>query len=157
VQKAGLYADRLSVNIELPTQADLKDLAPEKDRAKLEGNMSLLKDKADEMKDTRKTIRKTPIFLPAGQSTQMIVGADATDDRTILATSAGLYGVHRLRRVYYSAFSPIPDASAELPLIAPNEGGRTMVVDPHLRAPNASPDGWHGRTPCTATIRPATA
>ena len=60
-----------------------------------------------------------PRFAPAGQSTQMIVGADATDDRTILATSANLYGAYGLRRVYYSAFSPIPDAAASLPLKAP--------------------------------------
>ena len=60
-----------------------------------------------------------PRFAPAGQSTQMIVGADATDDRTILATSATLYGAYRLRRVYYSAFSPIPDAARALPLQAP--------------------------------------
>ncbi|MDB5849286.1 MAG: putative modification/repair radical protein, partial [Rhodoferax sp.] len=60
-----------------------------------------------------------PVFAPAGQSTQMIVGADAADDRTLLATSAQLYGAYRLRRVYYSAFSPIPDASRALPLAAP--------------------------------------
>src|SRR5204863_6618951 len=60
-----------------------------------------------------------PRFAPAGQSTQMIVGADAADDRTILSTSAHLYGAYRLKRVYYSAFSPIPDASRDLPLAAP--------------------------------------
>src|SRR5690606_9872662 len=58
-------------------------------------------------------------FAPAGQSTQMIVGADGADDRAILATSGNLYGNYRLRRVYYSAFSPIPDASSQLPLQAP--------------------------------------
>jgi predicted DNA-binding helix-hairpin-helix protein len=62
---------------------------------------------------------KAPAFAPAGQSTQMIVGADAADDRSILSTSATLYGSYRLRRVYYSAFSPIPDASRDLPLAAP--------------------------------------
>src|SRR5690606_11410655 len=60
-----------------------------------------------------------PAFAPGGQSTQMIVGADGADDRTILATSARLYGRHRLRRVYYSAFSPIPDAARGLPLAPP--------------------------------------
>ena len=62
---------------------------------------------------------EAPRFAPGGQSTQMIVGADAADDRTILATSARLYGGYGLRRVYYSAFSPIPDASRALPLVAP--------------------------------------
>ena len=62
---------------------------------------------------------KAPVFAPAGQSTQMIVGADATDDRSILTTSATLYGAYRLRRVYYSAFSPIPDAPRALPSKAP--------------------------------------
>ena len=72
------------------------------------------------MPQSRTTRRASaPLFAPGGQSTQMIVGADATDDRTILATSARLYGVHRLRRVYYSAFSPIPDAARALPLAAP--------------------------------------
>jgi predicted DNA-binding helix-hairpin-helix protein len=62
---------------------------------------------------------RPPRFAPAGQSTQMIVGADLADDRTILTTSATLYGSYRLKRVYYSAFSPIPDASKSLPLADP--------------------------------------
>lgn len=119
VQKAGLYTDRLSVNIELPTKVDLKNLAPEKDRAKLETNMSMIKDKADELKDARKTIRATPLFLPAGQSTQMIVGATPTPDLDILKTASALYGGYKLRRVYYSAFSPIPHADSRLPAQTP--------------------------------------
>ena len=72
-------------------------------------------------KEAAKTATKTkpPRFAPAGQSTQMIIGADAADDKTILDTSANLYGSYRLKRVYYSAFSPIPDASRALPLAAP--------------------------------------
>jgi len=119
VQKAGLYADRLSVNIELPTKADLKNLAPEKDRAKLEGNMSMLQTKAVELKDARKTIKSTPLFLPAGQSTQMIVGATPAPDLDILQTASSLYKSYRLRRVYYSAFSPIPHADKRLPSQTP--------------------------------------
>ena len=65
------------------------------------------------------TKTKPPRFAPAGQSTQMIVGADAASDQTILDTSANLYGSYRLKRVYYSAFSPIPDASRALPLRRP--------------------------------------
>ncbi len=119
VQKAGLYADRLSVNIELPTKVDLKELAPEKDRAKLENNMSMIQAKALEIKDERKTLKKAPIFLPAGQSTQMIVGATPTPDLDILQTASSLYSGYKLRRVYYSAFSPIPHADRRLPAQTP--------------------------------------
>ncbi len=119
VQKAGLYADRLSVNIELPTKADLKDLAPEKDRTKLENNMSMIQSKAQEIRDERKTLKKAPIFLPAGQSTQMIVGATPTPDLDILQTASSLYNGYKLRRVYYSAFSPIPHADRRLPAQTP--------------------------------------
>ncbi len=119
VQQAGLYADRLSVNIELPTKVDLKNLAPEKDRAKLENNMSMIKEKADELKDARKNIKSTPLFLPAGQSTQMIVGATPTPDLDILKTASNLYTGYKLRRVYYSAFSPIPHADSRLPSQTP--------------------------------------
>ncbi len=133
--RAGLYADRLSINIELPTQAGLQALAPEKDGPAIRRAMARLRGHIDDAKgaaqdQSRSTIvslpqsRKVqrsapPRFAPAGQSTQMIVGADASDDRTILSASAALYGDLRMRRVYYSAFSPIPDASARLPLIQP--------------------------------------
>jgi predicted DNA-binding helix-hairpin-helix protein len=76
----------------------------------------------DEAQEGRKATAKghtAPRFAPAGQSTQMIIGADAANDQTILTTSANLYGSYKLKRVYYSAFSPIPDASRALPLLAP--------------------------------------
>jgi putative DNA modification/repair radical SAM protein len=117
--RAGLYADRLSINIELPTIASLHNLAPEKDAQAIRRSMGHLRLKIDESKDKTLTGKKPQRFAPGGQSTQMIVGADATDDRAILNTSANLYGNYRLRRVYYSAFSPIPDASKVLPLKAP--------------------------------------
>ncbi|HSI45529.1 MAG TPA: putative DNA modification/repair radical SAM protein [Methylophilus sp.] len=117
--RAGLYADRLSINIELPTIASLHTLAPEKDGQAIRRSMGHLRLKIDEGKDKTLTGKKPPRFAPGGQSTQMIVGADSTDDRAILDTSANLYGAFRLRRVYYSAFSPIPDASKVLPLKAP--------------------------------------
>ncbi|MEY2734943.1 MAG: hypothetical protein RLZ58_352, partial [Pseudomonadota bacterium] len=131
--RAGLYADRLSINIELPTAHSLVRLAPEKDASAIERSMGRLKLHIDESREARAAQSRTvavlprttarraaaPRFAPGGQSTQMIVGADATADREILATSARLYGQHRLRRVYYSAFSPIPDASSALPLKAP--------------------------------------
>ena len=117
--RAGLYADRLSINVELPTIASLHTLAPEKDGQAIRRSMGQLRLKIDEGKDKTLTGKKPRSFAPGGQSTQMIVGADATDDRAILDTSANLYGNYRLRRVYYSAFSPIPDASKMLPLKAP--------------------------------------
>ncbi len=113
--EAGLYADRLSINVELPTETALKQLAPEKDIRAVRRTMAGLRGRIDEAKADR----RAPRFSPAGQSTQMIIGADASDDRTILGTSANLYGSYRLKRVYYSAFSPIPDANARLPLQAP--------------------------------------
>lgn len=117
--RAGLYADRLSINIELPTIASLHALAPEKDANAIRSSMGQMRLKIDESKDKTLTGKKPPRFAPGGQSTQMIVGADDTHDRIILNTSASLYGTYRLRRVYYSAFSPIPDASKILPLKAP--------------------------------------
>jgi putative DNA modification/repair radical SAM protein len=113
--EAGRYADRLSINIEMPTETSLKKMAPEKDTAAIRRSMGKMRLKIDEAKEEK----KAPRFAPAGQSTQMIVGADATDDRAILGTSVNLYGSYGLKRVYYSAFSPIPDASRALPLIAP--------------------------------------
>ena len=133
--KAGLYADRLSINVELPTPEGLAALAPEKNGLAIAHTMARLRGHIDDAKtaaqdQTRtsiislprslKTRRATaPRFAPGGQSTQMIVGADATNDRTILSASAGLYSGFNMRRVYYSAFSPIPDASKHLPLVQP--------------------------------------
>ncbi|WP_295942984.1 putative DNA modification/repair radical SAM protein [uncultured Xanthomonas sp.] len=120
---AGRYADRLSINVELPTERGLAQLAPEKNVGGIRAAMGELRWRIEESKEARKAearVRaKPPRFAPAGQSTQMIVGADGADDRAILHTSHNLYGNYRLRRVYYSAFSPIPDASAKLPLLAP--------------------------------------
>ncbi|MGJ4942756.1 putative DNA modification/repair radical SAM protein [Bradyrhizobium sp. HKCCYLS1011] len=121
IADAGKYADRLSINIETPLETSLTQLAPEKDQRAIRRTMGRLRLKLDEADDAKKTVRKArpPRFAPAGQSTQMIIGADSADDRTILSTSANLYGAYKLRRVYYSAFSPIPDASRALPLQAP--------------------------------------
>ena len=129
--RAGRYADRLSINIELPSADGLQSLAPEKDGQAIRRAMARLRIHIEEAKDARrpaapraaaalKPVRvAAPRFAPAGQSTQMIVGADASDDRRILGTSATLYGSYQLKRVYYSAFSPIPDASRALPPAAP--------------------------------------
>jgi putative DNA modification/repair radical SAM protein len=123
IAEAGKYADRLSINIEMPEEASLAKFAPEKDLRAIRRTMGKLRLKLDEAKaakqDEARLKIKAPRFAPAGQSTQMIVGADQASDQTILNTSANLYGSYHLKRVYYSAFSPIPDASRALPLRAP--------------------------------------
>ena len=119
VRQAGLYADRVSINVELPTERGLKELAPEKDEKRIEGAMTGMKSAIDDLKDARRKFKSAPKFAPAGQSTQMIVGADGADDGAIIMRASGLYDRFKLRRVYYSAFSPIPDASAVLPLSRP--------------------------------------
>ncbi|MBA3830346.1 MAG: putative DNA modification/repair radical SAM protein [Chthoniobacterales bacterium] len=119
IEEAGRWADRISINIELPTPAALQTLAPEKNFQNTERAMSGIKTRIDEAKAERKQSRKAPAFAPAGQSTQMIVGATDASDATILRQASSLYARQKLRRVYYSAFSPIPDASNKLPLQAP--------------------------------------
>ena len=123
ITEAGKYADRLSINIEVPEEDSLARLAPEKDVRAIRRTMGRLRLKLDEAKEAQKETQvskaKLPRFAPAGQSTQMIVGADNSNDQIILATSANLYGAYHLKRVYYSAFSPIPDSSRALPLSAP--------------------------------------
>jgi putative DNA modification/repair radical SAM protein len=119
IHQAGLYADRVSINVELPTRAGLTRLAPDKDESQIEGAMGRTKSRIIEAKDERKRFRHAPRFAPAGQSTQMIVGADGANDTAIIGKASRLYGSFGLRRVYYSAFSPIPDASAVLPLKRP--------------------------------------
>jgi putative DNA modification/repair radical SAM protein len=122
IAEAGKYADRLSINIEVPEEESLAKLAPEKDVRAIRRTMGRLRLKLDEAHEGRKITPKgntAPRFAPAGQSTQMIVGADSANDQTILNTSANLYGSYNLKRVYYSAFSPIPNASRSLPLHAP--------------------------------------
>ena len=119
IHQAGLYADRLSINVELPTDAGLTRLAPDKDARQIEGAMGGTRMAIAQAKDEKKRFRHAPRFAPAGQSTQMIVGADAATDADIVGKASRLYDNFRLRRVYYSAFSPIPDASAVLPLKRP--------------------------------------
>ncbi len=118
VEEAGLYADRLSINIELPTDQGLERYAPEKRPVNIRRSMADLRLKIDEARESTLTGRRKK-FVPGGQSTQMIVGADGASDATILGSSARLYSSYGLKRVYYSAFSPIPDSSRNLPLIKP--------------------------------------
>ena len=102
VNQAGLYADRLSVNIEIPNEQSLKRLAPEKDFQSVFQPMSFIQQGVLENKEDRKKYRHAPRFAPAGQSTQMIVGASAETDKDILYLSSALYQRPTLRRVYYS-------------------------------------------------------
>jgi putative DNA modification/repair radical SAM protein len=111
--------DGLSINIELPTDIALEALAPEKKPRDIKRSMGHLRLKIDEHKGEAKDRAKPAKFAPGGQSTQMIIGADGANDDLILGRSENLYGNYRLRRVYYSAFSPIPDASSRLPLAKP--------------------------------------
>ncbi len=118
LEAAGRYADRLSINVELPSRSSLGRLAPEKNAARIRQAMASVRLKLDEKKE--KSRHRNPNAIKAtGQSTQMIVGADTSDDRKILTTSASLYAGYRLRRVYYSAFSPTPHPSSELPARPP--------------------------------------
>ncbi|MFL5583124.1 MAG: putative DNA modification/repair radical SAM protein [Gemmatimonadaceae bacterium] len=143
IAEAGRWADRLSVNVELPTEAALARLAPEKRLGQIRRAMHAIRAGIDEARDARReaiaTVRTLPPegdagplpppsprfpalprFAPAGQTTQMIVGAGGESDAEILATSSLLYGAHALRRVYYNAYVPIPDAPAGLPDVAPS-------------------------------------
>ena len=119
--EAGRWADRLSTNIELPTDLSLEALAPEKKPSAIRTAMAHIEHKREESRPEGKVQgKKKPTRLaPAGQSTQMIIGADRADDAVILTRSAALYSGYGLKRVYYSAFSPIPDASSRLPLAPP--------------------------------------
>ena len=110
LNQAGLYADRLSANIELPVQKDLDQLASAKKHTEIESSMNDIHLKITESKEDRKKYRNAPVFASAGQSTQMIVGATASTDRDIMMKASALYQTHGLKRVYYSAFSPIPDS-----------------------------------------------
>ena len=119
LEEAGRYADRLSITVELPTDEGVNRLAPEKQPKEIRRAMATLRMKIEEKSDPTLQTKRKERFAPGGQSTQMIIGAEPTNDDTILKTSARLYGSYRLKRVYYSAFSPIPDAKSLLPLIKP--------------------------------------
>jgi putative DNA modification/repair radical SAM protein len=121
IAEAGRYADRLSMNVELPNETALKRLAPEKNAGAILKGMALTRSRIDAATEARQSgpgkICRTrpPRFAPAGQSTQMIVGADGASDMTILDKSVSLYASYGLKRVYYSAFSPTGHPSAALP------------------------------------------
>jgi putative DNA modification/repair radical SAM protein len=123
VTQAGELADRVSINVELPKESSLQHFAPEKSQPVIRKAMATVKTRLDDAKDARENriLRKAkaPTFAPGGQSTQMIIGADTSTDTDILKTSTELYSGYGLRRVYYSAFSPMQDASQDLPPVRP--------------------------------------
>ncbi len=116
IAEAGLLADRLSINVELPTDAAVKTYAPEKRPDQLRKAMPDVRLRSEASSDCSFSGKRPPRFAPAGQSTQVIVGADGSNDATVLGQSTRLYSSYKLKRVYYSAISPIPDSSAKLPL-----------------------------------------
>lgn len=116
VDEAGLYADRMSVNIEIPNEGSLKFLAPEKSHESVYRPMRYIQQGALESIEERKRHRHAPRFVPAGQSTQMIVGAAGETDRDILSLSAALYGRPTMRRVYYSGYVPVNTYDPRLPV-----------------------------------------
>ena len=109
ITRAGLYADRMSVNIELPSKRSLHLLAPQKDPAQIINPMKQIRAGIKSNSEERKRFRKTPRFVPAGQSTQLIIGASPEPDYHILRLSEGLYNNFNLRRIYYSAYVPVGD------------------------------------------------
>lgn len=120
ILEAGLWADRVSANIEMPVQKDLDVLAPAKTIESATTSMNQIADKVLETREDQKRFTKAPRFAPAGQTTQMIVGATPSSDALILQSSESLYKKFSLRRVYYSAYSPIPHADALLPSQQPS-------------------------------------
>lgn len=120
LQAAGRYSDRLSINVELARSSSLASLAPQKESGGIRRSMAAIRVKLDESRDRSHTGRAAPGFAASGQSTQMIVGADDANDHELLDCSESLYDAFQLKRVYYSAFSPIPDTSARLPVSPPN-------------------------------------
>jgi len=126
MREAGLYADRLSINLEMPTESGLKLLAPDKNRQDMIQPMGFLKQEIIQNTEEKKLFKKAPIFAPAGQSTQMIVGATAENDKEVLTSANYFYKNFNLKRVYYSGYVPVlsdkrlPGLNTEVPMIREN-------------------------------------
>ncbi|MEM9857585.1 MAG: putative DNA modification/repair radical SAM protein [Bacteroidota bacterium] len=125
IKEAGLYADRLSVNLEIPSEKSLQKIAPEKNHSDVYTPMNWLKEHISENREDRKKYRKTPLFAPAGQSTQVVIGATPETDYHILNLSASLYSEQHLKRVYYSGYIPVSEderlpALKQAPLVREN-------------------------------------
>lgn len=117
IYQAGCYADRLSVNIEIPTDQELRKLAPEKNFPAVLHPMNLIGEEIVRYREERAKYRKAQVFTPAGQSTQLIIGASPENDRQILGLASGLYGKQKLKRVYYSGYLPVNTYDQRLPAL----------------------------------------
>ena len=117
VNEAGLYADRMSVNIEIPNEQSLQLLAPEKDFQSVFTPMRYIQQGMLQNAEERKKYRHAPRFVPAGQSTQMIVGATSDSDKDILHLTSALYKRPSMKRVYYSGFVPVNGYDNRLPAL----------------------------------------
>lgn len=115
IKEAGKYVDRMSVNIELPSASSLKLLAPQKTKENILAPMGIIKNTIIENNDLKRNIKSTPLFVPGGQSTQLIVGATPESDYKILNLSENLYNRFNLKRVYYSAYVPVVKNEKALP------------------------------------------
>jgi putative DNA modification/repair radical SAM protein len=116
IMEAGLYADRMSINLEMPTESGLKLLAPEKSHGDVIKPLGFVQNQIIRLKDEKKLIKSVPKFVPAGQSTQMVIGATPETDKEIMQTAASFYKDFSLKRVYYSGYIPISNDN-RLPMI----------------------------------------
>ncbi len=117
ITEAGLYVDRMSINLEIPTAIGLQQFAPEKNHAEVQKDLGIVRDKLIQFKDERKLIRSVPKFVPAGQTTQMVVGAAGETDQQIIQMADYHYKTFKLKRVYYSGYIPINAEQQQLPAV----------------------------------------
>ncbi|MBU3845783.1 MAG: putative DNA modification/repair radical SAM protein [Candidatus Acinetobacter avistercoris] len=117
IHEAGLYVDRMSINLEMPTEEGLVKFAPEKSHAEVQKDLGIVRDRLIQFKDERKLIKSVPKFVPAGQTTQMVVGAHLETDRDVILMADKHYKDYKLKRVYYSGYIPINAEDAALPAV----------------------------------------
>ena len=117
ITEAGLYVDRMSINLEMPTEAGLQKFAPEKTHAEVQKDLGIVRDRLIQLKDERKLIKSVPKFVPAGQTTQMVVGAHSETDQEIILMADRHYKEFKLKRVYFSGYIPINPEEKALPAI----------------------------------------
>ncbi len=117
ITEAGLYVDRMSINLEMPTESGLQKFAPEKTHAEVQKDLGIVRDRLIQLKDERKLIKSVPKFVPAGQTTQMVVGAHSETDQDIILMADRHYKEFKLKRVYFSGYIPINPEEKALPVV----------------------------------------
>lgn len=117
IKEAGLYVDRMSINLEIPTEEGLKMVAPEKDHQSVKEPLRIVSGYINQLAEEKKVMKYVPTFVPAGQSTQMVIGATPESDYDIMKIAQDFYKEYQLKRVYYSGYIPINDANPLLPQI----------------------------------------